>query len=233
MTSRMIDAVARIAKKSMPGFFWKRVRGYGTAIVTPFRFAFGTGHWKSSVAGRAVSPQGEPLPWYTYPAIDFLKKRDFAGKRILEFGAGQSTLWWAARSKEVVSIEADPDWERYVAAHAPANTMIRHFPIDRATRSVGDIADFLRPLAPFDVIVVDGHLRPELTELAFDLLAPNGAIINDNSDWPKVQEAVRRHECSRIDFYGFAPGVKNSACTSLVFVGDCFLLDPGFPVTLS
>ena len=233
MSAAMIDTLARLAKKSMPGFFWKRVKGLGTAIVTPIRFAFSTGHLKSSLAGRAVSRKGEPLPWYSYPAIDFLKRRDFAGKRVLEFGSGQSTLWWASRAQEVVSVEQDLDWERYVSAQAPVNTTVRHFPLDRAKRDISEIAAFLRPLSPFDVIIVDGHLREELTELAFELLNRGGAIIIDNADWPTVQAVVRRHDCARVDFYGFCPGIKNDDCTSIVFVDECFLFDPNFPVSLT
>ena len=57
---------------------------------------------------RAVDKKGDPIPWYTYPAIDFLLLRDYRDKNILEFGSGQSTLWWAARAKFVLSLEEDP-----------------------------------------------------------------------------------------------------------------------------
>jgi len=233
MKSGMFQSAATAAKRSLPTPIWKRLRGYGTAVVTPLKFAFATGHWKSSLQGRAVSSSGEPLPWYSYPAIDFLKRRDFTGKRVLEFGAGQSTLWWAERAQQVVSIEGNQEWERYVASRAPSNTQLRYFPIERETRNIAEIAAYLREMAPFDVIVVDGHLRAELTRLAFELLADKGAIIIDNADWPTVQSVVREHECRRVDFYGFCPGIKNEDCTSIVFTEDCFLFDPAAPVTLS
>jgi hypothetical protein len=64
-------------------------------MAQPFSRRFGlsvcSGHFRSSVNGKALSQAGVPLPWYTYPAIDFLTQRDFRGRSVLEFGGGQST----------------------------------------------------------------------------------------------------------------------------------------------
>jgi hypothetical protein len=78
------------------------------------------------------------------------------------------------------------------------------------------------PVRVFDVIVVDGLLRRELTALAFEYLAPGGAIILDNSDGYGYYDETKARECRRIDFFGFAPGVSLRQCTSILFVGDCF-----------
>ena len=41
---------------------------------------------------------------------------------------------------------------------------------------------------------------------------------------------IKDRNCRRIDFFGFAPGVSLRHCTSIVFVGDCFLLRPDIPI---
>ncbi|MGC1360796.1 MAG: hypothetical protein WA826_06450, partial [Silvibacterium sp.] len=64
----------------------------------------------------AVSKNGEPIPWYTYPIIDFLSDRDFKNKNILEFGGGQSTLWWAKRARRVVTFEGKREWHDRIRA---------------------------------------------------------------------------------------------------------------------
>src|SRR5262245_3065794 len=45
---------------------------------------------------EAVGRDNEPIPWITYPAIEFLNSRLNAGMEIFEFGAGNSTLYYAA-----------------------------------------------------------------------------------------------------------------------------------------
>ena len=35
---------------------------------------------------------GNPIPWYTYPAIEYLSQFDYSRKTIFEFGCGNSSL---------------------------------------------------------------------------------------------------------------------------------------------
>jgi predicted O-methyltransferase YrrM len=191
-----------------------------------------TGHWKSSIHQTARSAEGAPLPWYTYPAIDFLTQRSFGDKHVLEFGGGQSTHWWAAKARTVLTIEEDKAWcESLRVAMAP-NVTLHHAPIDFETRSIDNVRAVVaaNPVSRFDIVVVDGHLRRELVSLAFEALAPGGAIILDNAEGYGFQDELRNRDCRKVDFFGFAPGVSRRHCTSLVFVGDCFLFDPKIAV---
>lgn len=51
-----------------------------------------------------------PTPWFTYPAIAFLKDIVSPKMRVFEYGSGYSTMFFNARAKEVVSVEHDPIW---------------------------------------------------------------------------------------------------------------------------
>jgi hypothetical protein len=42
----------------------------------------------------------------------------------LEFGAGQSTLWWARQAEKVVSFEADRSWDAHLSKQIPANVSL-------------------------------------------------------------------------------------------------------------
>ena len=42
---------------------------------------------------------GNPLPWYTYPAIEYLRQFDYKDKKVFEFGCGFSSLFWALRAQ--------------------------------------------------------------------------------------------------------------------------------------
>jgi hypothetical protein len=213
-------------KQILPARVWQPVRSVATCILTPIRFSINTGHAKSSFLMRAVDKKGDPIPWYTYPAIEFLLQRDYRDKRILEFGSGQSTLWWAARSKFVLSIEEDPQWFAEVSARVPSNVDLCQVPatievIDKLVQSRG---------LKFDVIIIDGGPRRKLVELAFQYLAPRGVIILDNAEGYGFYEEMKGRGCRRIDFVGFAPGVVLQHCTSMAFVNDCFVLSPEIPI---
>lgn len=219
-------------KRVLPAAIWSPLRGVLTAFLTPLRFSQRTGHWKSSLRRAACTPAGKALPWYTYPAIDFLAQRDFKDKNILEFGGGQSTHWWSSRARSVTTVEEDAIWFSQLRSQIGQNVVLHHIPADTQTRSIAGVKSVLDSVADrkFDVIAVDGHLRRELALLAFDYLADGGAILLDNAEGYGFFDALKDHDCRRVDFYGFAPGVSLRHCTSLVYVGDCFLMRPGIPI---
>lgn len=57
-----------------------------------------------------IDRDGNPIPWYTYPAIEYLSQFDVTDKDVFEFGCGNSSLFWADRARLVTSIEDNPDW---------------------------------------------------------------------------------------------------------------------------
>jgi len=52
----------------------------------------------------------KPIPWMTYPFIDFISDRLRPDMEIFEYGSGNSTLWFADRVKRVDVIEHDEKW---------------------------------------------------------------------------------------------------------------------------
>ena len=165
-------------KRALPRPVWQPIRSIATFLLVPIRFSIITGHGKSSFLMRAVDRKGEPIPWYTYPAIDFLLQRNYEDKSVLEFGSGQSTLWWASRAKFVLSVEEDPHWFAKLRAQVPSNVEMRYI-----RRNIAMLKDFLKSRnTKFDIIVVDGNLRREVAAMSFDYLLPGGALIFDDSE---------------------------------------------------
>src|SRR5713226_3702266 len=64
--------------------------------------------------GRPVDASGAPLPWITYPAIDFLSQFDFSDASVFEWGSGFSTLWWSKRCKNITAVESNEHWVPYI-----------------------------------------------------------------------------------------------------------------------
>src|SRR6185369_14774978 len=114
--SKSIPIQQRFAplKRLLPASLWGPLRGLGTALLGPALFSYRSGHGRSSLRAMAVWRNGQPIPWYTYPCIELLFARAqcgaFSGRRVLEFGAGQSTLWWAGHAAEVIALEAPGPW---------------------------------------------------------------------------------------------------------------------------
>lgn len=215
-------------RKLLPHFIAERIRSVATGVLTPLYFTAHTGHFKSSLRARAVDREGNAIPWYTYPMIDLLKCKDFSSRTVLEFGAGQSTLWWAKRARKVTSVESDRIWFEIVTRSAPSNAEIHHL--------ADDLTDFdgLVHNQKYDVIVVDGLDRARAAEKAVSLVNTDGFIIVDNSEgyWgPEgaypIMDMFRERAFSRVDFYGHAPGVILPHCTSVFFKVECFLFAGG------
>ena len=66
-----------------------------------------------------VDAAGKPIPWFTYPAIDYIRQLDLSEKTIFEWGAGFSTLFWSSRAKSVISVETDPLWYSFLSRSSP------------------------------------------------------------------------------------------------------------------
>ena len=71
--------------------------------------------------GLPQDSSGNPLPWYTYAAIDFLEGRTRPDMRVFEYGSGNSTLWWGSRTEQVVACEHDKAWYDRMVSVLPAN----------------------------------------------------------------------------------------------------------------
>src|SRR5205814_7195262 len=81
ISGRLHRHAARL-KRLLPAALWRPLRAVMTGFITPVRFSLATGHWKSSIAMSARAADGRPIPWYTYPAIDFRAQRDFQNRHV-------------------------------------------------------------------------------------------------------------------------------------------------------
>lgn len=224
MTQNWANKAFAPIKKWFPSWVANPVRGFATALLTPIVFSYRTGHFRSSLLAKAVQKNGNPLPWYTYPSIDFLKNRSYADRTVLEFGAGQSTMWWAARAMNVLALEGDRAWYEEIADALPKNVELHLVSMASSSACVSDVERILgNKTRRFDVIVIDGLYRHEMIDLAKALMKEDGMIICDNADGFGIYDAFRNSGLSRVDFYGYAPGVLSPHATSIFFKPGSFL----------
>lgn len=222
--NRLFSAV----RATVPPRLWRPMRSVATAALTPILFSYGSGHVQSTLKGVAVSKRGEPIPWYSYPCIDFLRNRPFHGKTVLEFGGGQSTLWWAKRASKVVTFEGDRDWLERLARQVPENVELYHVAAADRAACVERVAAVLqgRPESTYDVIIIDGLHRYYLIDIAVGRLSGDGMIICDDADGYDFHGGFAGRGLNRVDFYGHVPGGAFPHVTSIYFPNDSFGFQP-------
>jgi hypothetical protein len=181
------------------------------------------GHLRSVQTESAVDRTGHPVPWYTYPAIEYLRQFDFSDKRVFEWGSGNSTLFWAGRAAEVISVEDDERWYAMAEQRRPVNCTLQLEPDLR--RYVAAIDAFP---GGFDIIVVDGPARGrtrfKCATAALRHLRHGGLIILDNSDWlPESARLLRESGLLQVDMSGFIPIGGHTQTTSIFLHRACEL----------
>jgi hypothetical protein len=180
--------------------------------------------WIRSVIGSMpVDASGQPVPWYTYGAIDFLADRVKGGMRVFEYGSGNSTLWWGCRTRHVVSCEHDKAWYDFMKGKIPPNVDYTLIELDVDGRYANAVAG--QP-APFDVVVIDGRDRVSCAKASLAALKPDGVIVWDNSDRPDYDAGYRfllENGFKRLDFWGMGPINAYGWCTSVFYrPQNCF-----------
>lgn len=173
------------------------------------------GHYKSVKESSAVDSDGEPIPWYTYPAIEYLDQFDFSNKCVFEWGTGNSTLYWSKRVKEIVSVEDDEEWFDKVSKEIDRrNTEIY------LIKEMGEYVNYIaKSNKKFDIIVIDAKFRDQCAKIAPRFLSPGGMIVFDNSDrYPNLLRAMReKNNYIQVDFHGFSPINSYSLTTTILF----------------
>ena len=121
------------------------------------------------------------VPWISYDAIKLLEATLDPASRVIEFGSGMSTLWYARHAGFVYSIENCELWYRKTAGmlekHGIRNVRYRY---------ASSRAEYITPPGmadtKYDLIMVDGDYRSECIRNALPLLCETGVLYLDNSD---------------------------------------------------
>lgn len=174
------------------------------------------GWMQSFYSKRSVDAAGKPLPWLTYPLIDFLAPRLNKSMDVFEFGAGNSTHWFAEKVAQVHAVEHENEWVKILISQGlPANAQLHLRPLNEGYASL--VAELS---IDFDIILIDGRMRNACTKHAVKALKPNGVIIFDNSDRLDYDESYAfliENDFKRIDFWGISPITPITTCTSVFY----------------
>jgi hypothetical protein len=172
---------------------------------------------RSYLEGQSVDRDGNPIPWITYPAIDFLSERLPRLENVFEYGSGNGTRWWAARSIRVRAIEHDFAWYEKMRRVIPRNVDLYYEDINDGCNYEEKI---LADQYDYDVIVIDGRRRNNCMAQSLKKIKPSGVIILDNSDRSEYEEGISHLTAGgfrKIDFSGFCPIVNFKSQTAIFY----------------
>lgn len=173
------------------------------------------GWFKSFYSKQSIDKNNNPIPWLTYSFIHFLDKRLTKNMVVFEYGAGNSTIWFAKRVKKIKSVENDEQWVSLLKNKLPQNCelILRELNNNYANSSI-ETDD------KYDIIIIDGRERISSTKNAVHALNENGIIIFDNSQVEDYQEALNfleEKKFKRIDFTGTLPIVAYNNTTTIFY----------------
>ncbi len=163
--------------------------------------------------GMPVRADGAPIPWTTYPFIEFVEPRLRTTMRLFEYGCGNSTLFWADRVALVHAVEHDAAWAARIGGRLPPSARVVHAPQGSAAYAGAVMAE-----APWDIVIVDGVDRNACLERAVEALSPHGVIVLDDSERPEYAvDHLLRRGFRRLDLWGISPGYWYRKCTTLFY----------------
>ncbi len=153
-------------------------------------------------------------PWWTWEAIRFVEKNLRKTDRVLEAGAGYSSLWLAERCRAVQSIENSEGWSQRIRSEA-ARRGSSNLEIVEAEDAPAAFAKLMQQAIadgkPYDVVVIDSpgdrtRMLETLSEVE-SAIAPR-LIVYDNTDRVDDRNAVlafQSHCYETYQFRGFGP----------------------------
>ena len=209
LPSSMVRGTWKMLRKLIPQSILGTLRNYKTLSVRH-------GQFLSMRLGESLDGAMKPVPWYTYPAIEYLRQLDFSDLSVFEYGSGNSTLFWAERCRTIVSVESDPEWYARIRDRCPGNVDYRLLQEEDAYAN--SIEDYDHT---FDVVLIDGIARRKCARATLEKLSSSGFVVLDNSDREADTAAMLRDaSLIEVDMTGFGPINNYPWTTSFFFTRD-------------
>lgn len=189
-----------------------RLLNYWRLVATSRRgYLRRTGWNRSLLGGVPCDAQGRELPWMNYAFIAFIEERLRRDMRVLEYGAGYSTVFWSRHVHSVHAVEHSGFFSGLIADRLPPNAeVVLHTDADGVpySRRGAEVAARHGGLR-FDLVVIDGIHRVETAQASVELLTDDGVLVWDDAARPAYRpgfEALAARGFRRLDFEGLKPG---------------------------
>ena len=205
-----------ILERALPRPLFLAIYGCFANIKNIGNLLIGYGQWRTCFTHRPTDRRGNPIPWFTYSALEYLEGIDLTEMSVFEFGCGNSTRYWSTRARSVVAIEDNPSWADEVRGKLGENASIVIVQL---------LADYAAAIAlnreSYDLIIIDGTDRLGCAREIDGRLRDGGFVILDDADEHVEAAAVlRAYDLIEVDFAGFSPVNSYTKTTSFFFHRD-------------
>lgn len=198
-----------------------------------YSYLTASGYLQTLITNELYDGEKKPIPWYTYPMIEFLKDRLQKNMNVFEYGCGFSTMFYSERVAHVISIEHDYGWYQKINEVRPENVKLQHITFEKNGSGGGYAKEYseavLKYHEAFDVICIDGRDRCRCAKNSIPALKKDGVIIFDDTDREAYHEAYQYLKTAgfkRLDFKGLIPSMLYKDGTTSIFyrTDNCFNL---------
>jgi len=137
------------------------------------------------IYGRQALTNKEP--WIVPESLEHLRGLMMPDFKVFEWGSGGSTIWFAERCKELVSVDDHKKWFDivlgWIRERDLRNVDLKFLPGKPWHKYADAILEY--PEAHFDLVFVDGRrsVRARCIENALIRIKPGGTLLIDNSNW--------------------------------------------------
>jgi hypothetical protein len=158
------------------------------------------------------------MPWFSYPALEFLETLDLSDKKVFEYGSGESSFYWSARAQKLVSVEHDRFWYERFQSRKPENaTLVLEEDLGRFPATITRYPD------QYDIIIIDAQKRFDCVKESLPYLADGGMILLDDAQrYTEIPKYLHEKGFFYFNFNGFKGGtpkrhalsvfIKNNGC---------------------
>lgn len=176
---------------------------------------FNSLHTKSS-----IDLEGYPLPWVTYPFIEFIEPKLNNKMKVFEYGSGNSSYYYALRVRSIEAVEHDFTWFKRMEGNSVKNLEI-------IFRDLGNDDKYSRAIKEknlkYDIVIIDGRDRVNCIINSIESLSDDGVLVLDDSERAEYSAGIEyllKNNFRGLDFWGVSPGLYYRKCTSLYYRDD-------------
>ena len=167
----------------------------------------------ASETGNVQTGDFEPIPLLTRSFLDWFETQKWNSSKLLELGAGSSTLYFSKFFNQISSYETNENWYKQLAARIPENVKLQK--VDNISKSINAIKS--KELSQYRAILLDaGENRANLARCLVEK-SYQGIIFFDNSEWyRKSIQILVANGFIEIPFFGLKPIEDWVSCTSVI-----------------
>ena len=158
----------------------------------------------ASAAAKRLFGYRPKVPMISYRARRQIEHILSPESRMVEFGSGNSTRWFASRVSFLLSVEDLPDWYEHVQQQLEERRIANVKHVLRSAETYADLSDIEDGSLHF--ALVDGTDREGCVRAVVPKLKSDGWLYLDNTDKDMTSRMaifdVLKRPCARLSVYG-------------------------------